>query len=94
MKPVGIENPLLKSVTPEATEAKDKAPGVFQELLTMANTDQQNADQAIRSFMTGETDNIQHVVSQMVKSEMSFHLFMEVRNQIMESYNELMRMQV
>ncbi|MCR9293703.1 MAG: flagellar hook-basal body complex protein FliE [bacterium] len=65
----------------------------FSQLLSQANADQHSSDQAIRELASGESDNVQQVVMQVVKAEMSFQLFMEVRNQLIESYNELMRMQ-
>lgn len=86
--PVGLS---AKQATARPTETSSE--NVFGKLLTQANTDQQQSDQAIKSLVSGETDDIQHVVMQVVKAEMSFQLFMEVRNQLIESYNELMRMQ-
>ena len=68
--------------------------GSFKDLLAQFNQDQLNADQAIQDLVTGKNDDVQQVVMQVVKSEMSFRLFMEVRNQLIESYNEIMRMQI
>ncbi|MGB7344981.1 MAG: flagellar hook-basal body complex protein FliE [Pirellulaceae bacterium] len=65
----------------------------FEKLLTQAVDDQKSSDTAIADLVAGKNDNVQQVVMQVVKSEMSFQLFMEVRNQLIESYNELMRMQ-
>lgn len=76
------------------TQEDQNTSGLFRQFVAAINTDQVNADQAMHQFMTGENDSVQHVVSEMIKSELSFHLFMEVRNQVIESYNELMRMQV
>ncbi|TWU02171.1 flagellar hook-basal body complex protein FliE [Stieleria varia] len=65
----------------------------FGDLLSKVNDDQISSDAAINDLVTGKNDDVQQVVMQVVKSEMSFQLFMEVRNQLIESYNELMRMQ-
>ena len=65
----------------------------FEVLLNQANSHQLESDRAVEDLVTGKSDNIQQVVMQVVKAEMSFQLFMEVRNQLIESYNELMRMQ-
>lgn len=72
-------------------QAKDQIS--FQELLAQFNQDQNDSDQVVTDLVTGKTDNVQEVVMEVVKSEMSFRLFMEIRNQLIESYNELMRMQ-
>ena len=66
---------------------------LFLDLMARANADQVRSDQAIQSLVAGETQDVQQVVMEVVKAEMSFQIFMEVRNQIVESYNELMRMQ-
>lgn len=65
----------------------------FEQLLAKTSEDQKLSDKAIQDLVAGNTDNVQQVVMQVVKSEMSFQLFMEVRNQLIESYNQLMRMQ-
>jgi flagellar hook-basal body complex protein FliE len=83
---------LTSEVLP-AKEAGSSALGVFEKLLKQANQDQLRSDAAVQDLVTGKTDNVQQVVMQVVKAEMSFSMFMEVRNQLIESYNELMRMQ-
>ncbi len=66
---------------------------LFLDLMARANDDQIRSDEAIQSLVSGENQDVQQVVMEVVKAEMSFQIFMEVRNQIVESYNELMRMQ-
>lgn len=83
--------------TNQPTAAPNAAPKAadnpFEKLLAATNQDQLKSDQAINDFVTGKNDNVQQVVMQVAKSDLSFQLFMEVRNQLIESYNELMRMQ-
>lgn len=57
------------------------------------NADQQAGSQAIRDLATGRTDNIQDVVLSVAEAEMSFQFFMEVRNRVLDAWNDLMRMQ-
>ena len=66
---------------------------VFEGLLESTNLDQKNSDQAIKDLVEGKTDSVQEVVMAVAKAEMSFQLFMEIRNHLIDSYNELMRMQ-
>ncbi|HMO13583.1 MAG TPA: flagellar hook-basal body complex protein FliE [Pirellulaceae bacterium] len=77
--------------------AKPQDPQGFGELLQhfvkQTNAEQASADATIESFVTGKTDNIQQVVMAMARADLSFQFFMEVRNKIIDSYNELMRMQ-
>ena len=87
--PVSTTTPIA---SPKQSQSKHEV-NPFEQLLSHANEDQLRSDKAIGDLVTGKNDNIQQVVMQVAKSEMSFQLFMEVRNQLIESYNELMRMQ-
>ena len=57
------------------------------------NEAQISSDTAITDLLEGKTDNVQQVVMAVANAEMSFQLFMEIRNKLIDSYNELMRMQ-
>jgi flagellar hook-basal body complex protein FliE len=76
---------------------KTNGAGGFADLVShfveQTNSDQVSADTAIKDFATGKNDNVQDVVLAMTNADMSFQLFMEIRNHIIDSYNELMRMQ-
>jgi flagellar hook-basal body complex protein FliE len=51
-----------------------------------------NADKS--SLLTGETNNLHQAMISMQESSVAFSLMVEVRNKLVESYQELMRMQV
>jgi flagellar hook-basal body complex protein FliE len=65
----------------------------FSNFIRNTNQDQVQAEQAVQQLVEGKTDNVQQVVLAMAQAEMSFQLFMEIRNKLTETYNELMRMQ-
>ena len=46
------------------------------------------------AVMTGESDNLHQSMIAMQEAGVAFNLMLEVRNKMMESYQELMRMQV
>lgn len=77
----------------------DAQPGSagFSELIDhfvkSTNESQIASDQSIQDLVTGKEDNVQNVVMAVANAEMSFQLFMEIRNKLVDSYNELMRMQ-
>ena len=58
------------------------------------NSQQLEADHAIQDLVTGETENVHDVVLSVVKADLSFRLMLEIRNRLMENYQEIMRMQV
>ncbi|MEM7454268.1 MAG: flagellar hook-basal body complex protein FliE [Planctomycetota bacterium] len=66
---------------------------LFEGLIRGTNAEQLSSEQAIQDLVEGRTSNVQQVVLAVAKAEMSFQLFMKIRNQLIESYNELMRMQ-
>ncbi len=55
---------------------------------------QAEAQQMTRSVLLGETDNLHQGVIAMQEASVAFSMMVEVRNKLVESYQELMRMQV
>ena len=52
------------------------------------------AETEVRRLMLGETDNIHQSMIAMQESGLAFSLLVEVRNKLVDSYQELMRMAV
>jgi flagellar hook-basal body complex protein FliE len=55
---------------------------------------QKNADLQVERFATGDLKDIHEVMIAAQKANISLQLLVEIRNKMMESYRELMRMQV
>jgi flagellar hook-basal body complex protein FliE len=55
---------------------------------------QKYAGNQVRMLMTGESDNLHQAMIAMEESGVAFNLMMETRNQLMSSYQELMRLRV
>ncbi len=55
---------------------------------------QKTADAQVESFVAGETENTHEVMIAMNQAELHFKLMTEVRNKLLDGYQELMRMQV
>ena len=47
-----------------------------------------------RDFISGRTDNIHSVLIAAEKASISLQFIMEVRNKVIEAYQEIMRMQI
>ena len=54
----------------------------------------QNSDTAIGKFLSGEDEEIHKVALAAQQAEMSFDLFLQVRNKVISAYQEVMRMQM
>ena len=65
----------------------------LENFVSQTNESQVSSDQAINDLVQGKTDNVEQVVLAVANAELSFQMFMEIRNKLIDSYNELMRMQ-
>ncbi|MBT7896074.1 MAG: flagellar hook-basal body complex protein FliE [Flavobacteriales bacterium] len=62
--------------------------------LEEVNTLQHDADAKIQRLVAGETEDLHEVMLAMDEAETSFELMMEIRNKLVNAYEELMRMQI
>jgi flagellar hook-basal body complex protein FliE len=53
-----------------------------------------STDQLVRDLAVGENNNLHHVMLEIEKAKTSFQLALQVRNRLLEGYQEIMRMQV
>lgn len=64
------------------------------EAISKVDGAQEEAGQQISAFVAGEQENVHEVMIAMNQANLSFQLMTEVRNRVLETYQELMRMQV
>jgi flagellar hook-basal body complex protein FliE len=67
---------------------------VFERMVNDVETRQADASEVTRSVLLGENPNLHQSVLAMQEASLSFSLMVEVRNKVVESYQELMRMPV
>lgn len=67
---------------------------VIEKFIGDVNTQQINADAAVENLITGKTDNVQEVMLTMAQADLSFRMFMEVRNKVIDAYEQVMRQQL
>lgn len=67
---------------------------VIQRFVAETNAQQMQADQAIHQLATGQTDSVHETMLAMAKADLSFRMFVEVQNKVIEAYQEVMRMQM
>ena len=63
-------------------------------LLQDANASQAQVEEKVNQLVTGETDSLQGVVLTAAQADLAFRLVMEVRDRLIASYQEIMRMQM
>jgi len=64
------------------------------EQLNELNNNIVKADFKLRQLATGETSNIHQVMLSLEKAKLSMELTVQVRNRLLEGYQEVMRMQI
>ena len=67
---------------------------VLKDSLSEVNKMQQKADAAVTALATGEKVSLHETMIAMEQADVSFRMMMQVRNKIVEAYQEILRMQV
>ena len=62
--------------------------------ITEVNHQINSSQVELQKFAIGETANIHHVMLALEKAKLSFELVVQVRNRVLEAYQEVLRMQV
>ena len=93
ISPIGpIANPLAPAGTGQ------KSPGAFGSALSEAmNTVgglHQDATKSVENFLAGEGDDLHKTIMVTQRAELAMELFLQVRNKVVQAYQEVMRMQV
>lgn len=66
----------------------------FTDAISKVETFQHNAAASVNRFLNGEGEELHQVALKGQEADLSFQLFMQVRNKIVTAYQEVMRMQV
>ncbi len=92
-----IDAPLPKiglGATPSTSVRPDSFSQMLDGLVSTVESKQQSADVLTREVLLGNGDQLHQSVIAMQEAGVAFSLMVEVRNKLVESYQELMRMQV
>lgn len=96
---IGSTNPLqgTDGLRPNQAESRQPA-GDFQKAveqsLEKVNDQQNQANLSVVDLLSGNQQDVNTVVAEMAKADMSFKLLVGVRNKLVEAYKETMRMQI
>lgn len=89
----------LNALRPFESAAPAKSVGegfadALQTAVSKVNDTQLAADTAVEKLQTGESRNLHEVMISMEKADISMRLLLQVRNKVIDAYQEIMRMQV
>lgn len=73
-------------------------PGAFQQVLAGAiesvQSSAQSASASVERFLAGEGEELHSTILATERAQLTFELFLQVRNKVVSAYQEIMRMQV
>ena len=93
------KSPLVPTSLPGMAEGVGKTSNkgfasMLEGMVEQVGTKQAEANALSQRVLMGETDQLHQSVIAMQEASVSFSLMVEVRNKLVESYQELMRLQV
>lgn len=89
--------PIRAPEIPGASRAPGAA-GAFSSAVSAAletvDAGQKTAEAEVRRFLNGEGVDIHQVALAQQQAQLSFELFLQMRNKVVQAYQEIMRMQI
>ncbi|NLT66388.1 MAG: flagellar hook-basal body complex protein FliE [Acidobacteria bacterium] len=67
---------------------------ILKDAISTVDQLQKDSDQEIQKLMSGESRDLHTTVIAMQKADLSFQMMMQVRNKIVQAYQEIIRMPV
>jgi flagellar hook-basal body complex protein FliE len=95
INPITSDLPLSLGSRPTGAQGeKTRFGALLKDAISTVNDLSQQSDLEIRKIMTGETDELHTAVVAMQRADLSFQMMMQVRNKIVQAYQEVLRMPV
>ena len=67
---------------------------VLQDAMGKVGQFNQAASKSVESFLSGEGDDLHKTIMTTQRADLAMELFLQVRNKVVQAYQEVMRMQV
>ena len=98
--PILPVNLSIPPITPPAIGGANPGPGgaafgsVLASAIAKVDGYQQNAQASVERFLSGEGEELHHLAIASQQADLSFQLFMQLRNKVVTAYQQIMQMQV
>jgi len=86
--------PIVAPASAAPTPGSEAFGSVFADAVSKVDLFQQNAGGSINRFLSGEGEELHQVALATQQAELSFQLFLQVRNKVVSAYQEVMKMQL
>lgn len=87
-------NVTARSSVGESLRADGTAFDAIVDSIAQVNRDMHATQQVVQDMALGKSDNLHQVMMSLEQTRLSFELLLQVRNRVLEAYQEMMRMQV
>jgi flagellar hook-basal body complex protein FliE len=94
LKLTPVNSSMVEKITPQIEEGKKNFGEFLTEALGEVNSLQQDAAKASFDLAAGKLQDISQVTIAAEKATIAMQLTMQVRNKVVDAYQEIMRMQV
>ncbi|MBX2987658.1 MAG: flagellar hook-basal body complex protein FliE [Bdellovibrionaceae bacterium] len=95
-KSLRVEQPTTTTVGLGSTSQSGGASfaDTLKQAIDQVNGLQKSSDKAMQDLATGRTDNVADVMIAAEKADIALRVMVQVRNKVIDAYNEIMKMQV
>lgn len=92
--PVGLVGcfPAAESLSAKPVSNGGLFENVVGQFVADTNAQQVAADISVQELATGQSDSVHETMLALAKADLSLRVFMEVRNKVIDAYQEVMRM--
>lgn len=92
-----VQNINTEFLIPSKTGKKNEESGIsfqntLKELISNVNTQMKESDHLAREFAAGKNNNIHEVMIASEKAGISMRFLLQIRNKLLDAYQEIMRM--
>lgn len=94
LTPSVLNNSNLQGSNSVTTDKQLSFEEILRDSFNQLNQLQLDADKSIQDMVLGKTDDIHSVMIALQKAQVSLQFAVQVRNKLVEAYQEIMRMQV
>jgi flagellar hook-basal body complex protein FliE len=78
----------------DASELNNSFKNILSDAITKVHESQAKADEAIKQLSEGNTDNLHQVMIALEEANIVLQYTVQLRNKVVEAYQEIMRMQM
>jgi flagellar hook-basal body complex protein FliE len=86
--------PVLSEASTASTTGGEAFHSAFTDAIAKVESFQNNAAESVNRFLSGDGEELHQVALAAKQADLTFDLFLQVRNKVVAAYDEVMRMQI